>query len=172
MILRVHHTPEVSLPAVLITPNHIILSLYSLGIKEIIAGRVTPYTGSFSMSSIYDDTFRYVETKSEIPCLVGLGCIFTKDRQLRIIQCGSNIYVDRSIIFEATPLDKYLHRNVIKPTLKNVVSSDIRFLDLLSKKTEVTLYDPGYHTYDTRMDLKIRLESPRFRNSILQLFKE
>ena len=172
MILPTQYIPPDCLPAVLTTPNHIILSLFSLGIQKIVAGKVKPYTGSFSTSSIYDDVFRYVETKSEISCLVGLGCIFTKDRQLRIIQCGSNIYVDRSIIFEATPLDKYLHRNVIKPTLKNVVSSDIRFLDLLSKKTEVTLYDPGYHTYDTRMDLKIRLESPRFRNSILQLFKE
>lgn len=172
MILRVHHTPEVSLPAVLITPNHIILSLYSLGIKEIIAGRVTPYTGSFSMSSIYDDTFRYVETKSEIPCLVGLGCIFTKDKQLKLIQYGNNIYVDKSIVLEATPLDKYIHRNIVKPTLKNLVSSDVHFIDFLAKRTEVTLYEPGYYTYDTRIDLEMRLNSNGFRNKILQLFGE
>lgn len=172
MILKTSFNKGYSLPNILETPNHIILSLIPLGMSKIIAGKVSPYKSGFVLDQIYDDYFHYAETKSEIPCIIGLGCIFDKYRTVRLMHVGYDIFIDKQVALEANPLDKYINRNVIRQTLKAADAASMHFIQNLPSKTSPTKYATDINSYSPRVDLALRLHNNDFKNEVLQLFGE
>ena len=112
------------------------------------------------------------EIKSEIPCIIGLGCIFDKYRTVRLMHVGYDIFVDKQVALETNPLDKYINRNVIRQTLKAADAANIHFIQNLPSKTSPTKYATDINSYSPRVDLAMRLHNNDFKNEVLQLFGE